>query len=111
MKLDADLPKYYPQLAKINKLVTHILTDTLTHTTGFSLNFENGTKNDHLLELYLLAWQTEKPIGSQWQCSNGGCGLAAVVLEKQNNKSINEFIRANILAPLRMTPFAMLKEA
>lgn len=103
MKLDENLSKYYPQLAENPSFSYMSLTNTLTHTAGFPLNLEDGMKNDHPLEYYLLAWQPERPIGSQWQYSNVGCGLAAMVLEKQNNKSINELIRANILAPLKMT--------
>lgn len=108
MKLDDDLLKYCPQLA-LNPILSQVsLTDALTHTAGFPLNItEDITKKDHSLEYYLSAWQPEKPIGSQWQYSNVGCGIAALVLEKQYNKSINDLIRANILAPLKMTPLGL----
>lgn len=108
MKLDDDVSKYCPQLA-LNPILAQVsLTDMLTHTAGFHLNItEDITKKDHSLEYYLSAWQPEKPIGSQWQYSNIGCGLAAIVLEKQSNKSMNELIRENLLAPLKMTPLGL----
>lgn len=98
LKLDDKLIKSCPQFAANRTLSQISFTNLLTHTAGFPLNM---TINN------LSAWQSEKQIGSQWQYSNVGCGLAAIALENQNNKSINDLIRENILSPLAMTPLGL----
>jgi beta-lactamase class C len=64
-------------------------------------------KSDYPLDRDLLAWQPEQPVGSQWQYSNVGFGLAALLLEGQKHKSIDVLIKTHILAPLKMQPIGI----
>lgn len=103
LDLDKPIPQYCPPLAENPNFAQM----TLAHMAGFPLNLEEAMKNDHPFEYYLTAWQPEQPVGSQWQYSNVGCGLAALVLEKQDHQSINTLIKTNILAPLKMSPLGL----
>jgi beta-lactamase class C len=110
INLDESVSKYAPyalQLAKNPSFAQMSLTNTLTHTAGFPLNLDAAMKSDYPLDHYLLTWQPERPIGSQWQYSNVGFGLAAMILEGQNHQSIDELIKTDILAPLKMKPIGI----
>jgi len=108
IKLEDTVTKYCPQFSESPTLSNISFTNALTHTAGFSLNMPKDiTQENQPIEYYLSKWQPQKPIGSQWQYSNVGIGLAASALENQSNKSINDLIRTNILEPLAMTPLGL----
>jgi beta-lactamase class C len=108
MKLSDPLTDYCPEFTDNNSASSQIsVINLLTHTAGFPLNLSEQITNKAKTAEYLSTWQPEKAIGCQWQYSNVGIGLAAMVLEKQNNNSINELIKEKILLPLGMTPLGM----
>lgn len=108
MKLSDPLTDYCPEFSVNNSAVSQItVTNLLTHTAGFPLNLSEQITDKAQTAEYLSSWQPEKTIGSQWQYSNVGIGLAAMALENQNKKSINELIKEKILLPLGMTPLGI----
>lgn len=108
MKLDDKLTKYCPQFAENPMLSQISVTNMLTHTAGFSLNMPvTVTQNNQSIESYLLSWQPQKPIGTQWQYSNVGIGLASIALENQQHETIQALISENILKPLAMKPLGL----
>ncbi|WP_110955039.1 serine hydrolase [Anaerosinus massiliensis] len=108
IKLSDPLTDYCPKFKKHNSATAQItLTHLLTHTAGFPLNLSETITDKPQIAAHLSTWQPEKNIGSQWQYSNVGIGLAAMALENQTHKSINELMKENILRPLDMTPLGI----
>lgn len=108
IKLSDPLTDYCPEFSNNNLATSQItLTHLLTHTAGFPLNLSEQITGKAQMAAYLSTWQPEKTIGSQWQYSNVGIGLAAMALENQEHNSINELIKEKILLPLGMTPLGI----
>jgi CubicO group peptidase (beta-lactamase class C family) len=111
LSLDDDVRKYLPELPDLGARVT--LRHLLHHTSGWRdytdlMSLAEWDDRDHTTDreaLDALARQRALNFapGSTWRYSNSGYFLAALVVKRVAGKSLAEFARERIFAPLGMT--------
>jgi CubicO group peptidase (beta-lactamase class C family) len=112
--LSGRLTDVFPGFPEYGKQIT--IRQLLTHTSGL-LDYEDlmakqfdGVPDEQIPQIHdagvlklLKAEKTTKFVpGSQWDYSNSGFCVLAMVVEKVSGKSFGEFLRERIFAPLTM---------
>ncbi|ADV84579.1 beta-lactamase [Terriglobus saanensis SP1PR4] len=107
LKLDDPVGKWFPNLTRANDVTLRML---LTHTSGYS---------DYAPQDYTIPeWtHTAKPVevvrkwagkpldfepGTKWQYSNTNFVLAGLIVEKVAGMPFRDFLRENVLTPLKL---------
>jgi CubicO group peptidase (beta-lactamase class C family) len=109
------LAEIFPESAAYGKAIT--IRQLLNHTSGL-LDYEDlmaqqfGNRPDDqipqihdagVLALLEKASSTKFPPGSQWEYSNSGYCVLAMVVEKISGQSFGQFLQERIFGPLEMT--------
>jgi CubicO group peptidase (beta-lactamase class C family) len=107
LSLDDYVEKYFPQLTQAKDVTIRML---LTHTSGY----EDFWPEDYFPAIFskpttplALAenWGEKKldfSPGTQWQYSNTGYAIAALIAEKAGGAPFFDQLRAQVLAPLKL---------
>jgi CubicO group peptidase (beta-lactamase class C family) len=107
MQLDDPVAKWFPELTRAQEVTVRNL---LTHTSGYSdyapqdYTIPEWTKPIKPLDL-VHQW-AEKPLdfepGTKWQYSNTNYVLAGLIVEKVSGQPFVQFLRQNVLQPLKL---------
>jgi CubicO group peptidase (beta-lactamase class C family) len=107
LSLDDHVSKYFPALTRSSEVTIRQL---LSHTSGY----EDYAPQDYIIPDWtrpttpaaVLDGWARKPLdfdpGTKWQYSNTNYVLAAQIFEKASGRSLVEFLREKIFAPLDM---------
>jgi len=111
LALDDDVRKLIPELPQYQKPIT--IRHLLQHTSGlrdyltlFSLagvNFDDTTTENDALKIILRQQGLNFAPGDEWLYSNSGFFLLSIIVKRASGKSLAEFARDQIFAPLGMT--------
>jgi CubicO group peptidase (beta-lactamase class C family) len=107
LSLDTKVSRFFPELTQANDITLRML---LTHTSGY----EDFWPEDYFPAIFskptaplamVRDWAGKKldfPPGTQWQYSNTGYAVAALMAEKAGAAPFFDQLRADILTPLGM---------
>ena len=112
LSIDDPVRKYIPELPEYETpvLVRHMLTHTsglrdwgsVAAIAGWPRTSRVHT-HAHVLEIVSRQHALNFAPGTRWSYSNTGYNLAAIIVERVSGQSFQEFTRARLFAPLRMT--------
>src|SRR5256714_15261222 len=111
LSLDDKVAKYVPSLTRANEVTIRQL---LSHTSGYQDYWPQdyvmpGMLDPTTAQKIMDTW-AKKPLdfdpGTKWQYSNTNYVIAGVIVEKAAGKSLLEFLRENVFAPLGMRSVA-----
>lgn len=110
LSLDENIRTYMPELPDYGAPIT--LRQLLTHTSGIRdyrglLNLAGHSNNEQVPATRILALMARQqglnfPPGDQYQYSNGGYFLAALIVERIAREPFSKFTRRRIFEPLGM---------
>jgi CubicO group peptidase (beta-lactamase class C family) len=107
LSVDDPVSKYVPELLHGDRITVHQL---LNHTSGLYLyvyhpllwpNKDNFHTPDQLLDYYMYEPLRFEP-GAQWEYCNSGYVTLGIIIERVSGMSYRDFIKKNILQPLKM---------
>lgn len=98
------ISKFIPALADKTKAISRVtILELATHSSSLPRVGGNWHKDGFpKIVRFLQKWQPEEPIGTQYKYSNLGFGLLGYALENIENRSYEDVIKGDILAPLGM---------
>lgn len=109
IKVNDPISKYLPGLIKNDDVIT--VENLLTHTSGIG-NFENLEKTSmdaagrdlNLSDIlnFFIDQPPEFEVGTKYQYSNPGYILLGAIIEKVSGVSYAQFLRKEVLGPLKM---------
>ncbi|MCI0751631.1 MAG: beta-lactamase family protein, partial [Flammeovirgaceae bacterium] len=110
LSLDKPVVEYYPEFSMADdryKAIT--VRQILTHTSGIpdveDYGWENPLVDSAALPEYISTLASKKldfNPGEKWEYSNAAYDLLGVVLSRINGKSFEQYMKEDILMPLRM---------
>jgi CubicO group peptidase (beta-lactamase class C family) len=113
-KLDLDDPvrKYIPEMPAYDRPIT--IRHLLTHTSGIRewsalvevAGWPRGTRAHRQADLLDIVFRQKAlnyPVGDYYSYTNSGYAIAETLVERVSGKSLQEFTRERIFAPLGMT--------
>jgi len=111
LSLSDDVRKHVPEVPTYGKTIT--IDHMLRHTSGLrDYNgllylgghfFDDFTGDDDALEVIAAQRALNFEPGSKWDYSNTGYFLLSVIVERVSGKSLGDFARERLFAPLGMT--------
>lgn len=111
LSLTDDVRKYVPELPNYGKVIT--IDHLLRHTSGIrDYNallymaghfFEDYTGDDEALDLIVRQRALNFEPGSRWDYSNSGFFLLSTIVKRVTGKTLAEFSKEKLFAPLGMT--------
>jgi CubicO group peptidase (beta-lactamase class C family) len=112
LSLDDDIRKYLPEMPVYERPITirHLLTHTsgirdqwnLLITSGWRLGDDLITEQD-VIDVVTAQRTLNFPPGSDWNYSNSGFTLAAVIVKRVTGQSLRQFADSAMFQPLGMT--------
>ena len=112
LSLDDPVRKYVPEVPDYGAPIT--IRQMLNHTSGLrdwgtvaaAAGWPRGSRiytHDHVLDIVSRQKALNYPPGTEYLYTNTGYNLAAIIVERVSGKSLPEFTRERIFAPLGMT--------
>lgn len=101
LRYDQPVRDFFPELPVCMQPVT--IRNLLYHTSGLALfnDFPNMTEQD-VFKILLTQKELHFPPGEKFEYCNAGYSLLGMLIEKISGQTLNDFLQANLFAPLGM---------
>jgi beta-lactamase class C len=107
LQLTDNITQHMPEVEKNSVMKRITLAQLASHTAGFPFSPPNTLKTSEDLKKYLLNWKPSITSDPVYQYSNIGIGILGKILEKQDQKGINQLYIERILSPLHMSKIGL----